>query len=68
MLDPRTKDAIRSIPEALKQLDERLSALEELVGTVYKLTRSTNESVVRKYGGGKKNTVAKIKEKVTGKK
>jgi len=62
-MDPRTKDAIRSFPIVLKTLNERVTACEEVLEKIYKLTRSTNESIVRKYGGGKKNTAAQIKGK-----
>lgn len=68
MLDPRTKDAIRNIPEALQTLLERMDELEILLIDIHKFTRSTNESVVRKYGDGKKNTVAKVMAKVKGEK
>ena len=60
MIDPRTKDAIRNIPVSLAVLTERVEILEKLIIDIHKFTRSTNESVVRKYGKGKKNTVAKI--------
>lgn len=66
MLDPRTRDAIRVIPEVLQTLTERLDELELLLLDIHKFTRSTNESVVRKYGGGEKNTVAKVLAKVAG--
>ena len=68
MLDPRTRDAIRAIPEALEAVVERLDNIEKMLIDVHKFTRSTNESVVRKYGGGEKNTVAKVLSKVTGNK
>lgn len=64
MLDPRTRDAIREIPDELSELREKIESLEELMVSVYKLTRSTNESVVRKYGDGKKNTVQKVAKAV----
>jgi len=59
MLDPRTRDAIRALPLALNDLVERVDNLEAMIIDIHKFTRSTNESVVRKYGGGKKNTVKK---------
>lgn len=65
-LDPRTRDAIRAIPGALQTITERLDNLEAMVIQIHKFTRSTNESTVRKYGGGKKNTVAKVIAKVKG--
>jgi len=58
-LDPRTRDAIRTFPIELKALKERLEAVEKLVEDIHKFTRSTNESVVRKYSN--KNTVKKSK-------
>lgn len=62
-MDPRTRDAIRQIPEELEELRNRLDAVEELSIGIYKLVRSTNESVVRKYGKGK-NTAAKVAKEV----
>jgi len=64
-MDPRTRDAIRQIPIELEKLKKRVSSLEKIMKDVHKFTRSTNESVVRKYGGGKKNTVVKVVEKIT---
>lgn len=63
-LDPRTRDAIRAIPKELKELKEAIEALSVLTESIYRLTRSTNESVVRKYGKGKKNTATKVAKKV----
>ena len=65
-LDPRTRDAIRQTPETLEELIIRIEELEKLLIDIHKFTRSTNESVVRKYGGGEKNTVSKVIAKVTG--
>ena len=53
-MDPRTRDAIRNIPIELKALQDRVEALEKLVTDIHKFTRSTNESVVRKYTKAKK--------------
>lgn len=61
-MDPRTRDAIRQIPEELKSLKERVTALEELCDGIFRLARSTNESVVRKYG--EKNTAKKVVKKI----
>lgn len=61
-MDPRTRDAIRRIPKALDDMQSQIDAMEEVVIGIYKLTRSTNESVVRKYG--KKNTVKKVAKKL----
>lgn len=62
-MDPRTRDAIRQIPEELTELKERLDSLEELSIGIYKLVRSTNEAIVRKYGKDK-NTAAKVAEEI----
>jgi len=59
MLDPRTRDAIRQIPDSIDELTTRMDEMEKLLIDIHKFTRSTNESVVRKYGDGKKNTVPK---------
>lgn len=64
MLDPRTRDAIREIPGELEDMNKRIEALEELCVGIYKLARSTNESIVRKYGDGKKNTAQKVAKAV----
>jgi len=64
-MDPRTRDAIRQTPIELEKLKKRIDGLEKLIESIYKFTRSTNESVVRKYGGGKKNTVIKAVESLT---
>lgn len=66
-LDPRTRDAIRAVPKELKELRQAVDELSVLTESIYKLTRSTNESVVRKYGGGKKNTAKKVAEAVSDK-
>lgn len=65
-LDPRTRDAIREIPEALETLTERIEALELYLIDIHKFTRSTNESVVRKYGGGEKNAISKMVANIKG--
>lgn len=65
-MDPRTRDAIRAIPKTMEDFSNRLTEMEKTIADIYKFTRSTNESVVRKYGGGKKNTVAKVVDKFKG--
>lgn len=62
-MDPRTKDAIRRIPEELEDMRKQVEALEELCIGIFKVTKSTNESVVRKYGKGE-NTVDKVAKKL----
>lgn len=66
MLDPRTRDAIRQTPESIDELTIRMDEMEKLLIDIHKFTRSTNESVVRKYGEGKKNAIAKTIAKVKG--
>lgn len=47
-MDPRTKDAMRAIPIKLEDFEKRLASVEELMDAIFKLVRSTNESIVRK--------------------
>ena len=67
MMDPRSKDSIRAIEAKQLEIEITLEVIIDTLAVIYKLVRSTNESTVRKYGGGKKNTVAKVVDKIKGK-
>jgi len=66
-MDPRSKDSIRAIEAKQLEIEITLEVIIDTLAVIYKLVRSTNESTVRKYGGGKKNTVAKVVDKIKGK-
>jgi len=53
-MDPRSKDSIRAIEAKQKEIEKTLEVVLDTLAMMYKLVRSTNESVVRKYNKGKK--------------
>lgn len=64
-MDPRLKDSIREAERVSKENAERLDRIETLLVGIYKLIRSTNEAVVRKFGAEKvKNTAHAVATKI----